>query len=210
MEHFATWALPLPAWCCRSCRSSTWQIPPLVVSWISISQLPFCCQAAAGWTWALYSDEYSAGSADQMQKPFQEDSAQTSFCRFPQAAASWTWACTRGSSQRAPRRRQRRNSSRAGFAILSQRWALLTSSPPISAGRCQLDMGLYSEEYSAGAQEPVYPINAVRNRALQMVQTKVSSTVLRIHVAEQLLPSRGRGSGARPVLSPRLRRMCCC
>lgn len=34
-------------------------------------------------------------------------------------------------------------------------------------------MELYTEEYPAGAGEPIYPINAVRNRALQIVATQV-------------------------------------
>ena len=60
------------------------------------------------------------------------------------------------------------------------------------AGRCQLDMALYSEDHVAGGQEPVYPINAVRNRALQMVQTQVRRPTPRpnvlqmgVHTAQQ-------------------------
>jgi hypothetical protein len=34
-------------------------------------------------------------------------------------------------------------------------------------------MALYSEDHRDGDTEPVYPINAVRNRALQMVETQV-------------------------------------
>ena len=39
-------------------------------------------------------------------------------------------------------------------------------------------MALYSEDHPAGEQEPVYPINAVRNRALQMVETQVRQLML--------------------------------
>lgn len=52
------------------------------------------------------------------------------------------------------------------------------------AGRCQLDMALYSEDHPAGDTEPVYPINAVRNRALQMVETQVGGASR--HTAKEL------------------------
>jgi hypothetical protein len=51
----------------------------------------------------------------------------------------------------------------------------------LCAGRCQLDMALYSEDHPDGATEPVYPINAVRNRALQMVETQASPVAALFH-----------------------------
>ena len=45
-------------------------------------------------------------------------------------------------------------------------------------------MALYSEDHVAGEQEPVYPINAVRNRALQMVETQVRQPMPRSNLLQ--------------------------
>lgn len=45
--------------------------------------------------------------------------------------------------------------------------------PP--AGACQLRLALYTEEHEDAAAAGLYPFNAVRNRALQMVTTEVGN-----------------------------------
>lgn len=52
------------------------------------------------------------------------------------------------------------------------------------AGKCQLQLALFTEEQAADNPDAVYPINALRNRGIQLAVTEVR---LNKHLSKRVL-----------------------